>query len=234
MLDKIISELNSLKNPDKARILQWFFKTWKGEYWEWDKFLWISIPDLRQIAKKYFKDLDLNKVSKLLSSELHEFRIVALMILIEQFNKWDFYAKKQIYDFYLSNLKFVNNWDLVDLSSYKIVWEYLKINNDLNSRKILFNLAKSSILWEKRVAMISTFAFIKDRDFDLSLDIAEILINDKHDLIQKAVWWMLREIWKRDIQKEEEFLKKHFKTMPRTALRYAIERFDQSKRKKYL
>ncbi|MBU0760694.1 MAG: DNA alkylation repair protein [Nanoarchaeota archaeon] len=225
-LSQLKSDLNNLANPDQAKILQGFFKTGKGQYGEGDIFLGVKVPQTRQIAKKY-SDLPLNEISQLLNSKLHEERLAALLILVNNFQK---NPSKELFDFYLANTKNINNWDLVDLTAHKIVGAYLEDK----PREILYKLARSSSLWERRIAIISTFHFIRDNDFKDSLALAEILLNDSHDLMHKAVGWMLREIGKRDQSLLENFLKKHYKKMPRTMLRYAIERFEEGKRKNYL
>jgi 3-methyladenine DNA glycosylase AlkD len=224
----IKKEILKAADPSKAKLLQGFFKTGQGEYGEGDIFLGITVPEQRKIARKY-KDLGLKEIQELLNSKFHEHRLIALLILIEKYDKTD--DKKEIVDFYLKNTMNINNWDLVDLSSHKILGDYL-LDKD---RSILFKLARSEDLWEKRISIISTFAFINKNQSEDSFKIAEILLNDKHDLIHKAVGWMLREVGKRVSQDaEEEFLKKHYKNMPRTMLRYAIERFDEDKRQFYL
>lgn len=187
------------------------------------------MPDQRTIAKKYF-DLSLFDAQKLLSSKIHEHRLTALFILIAKYNKTDEKEKKKIFEFYLKNIKNINNWDLVDLSAPNIVGDYLLKKN----RSILRELTHSENLWEKRIAILATFAFIRNNDFKDTFKISKVLLLEKHDLIHKAVGWMLREIGKRDLKTEEEFLKKHYKKMPRTMLRYAIERFPEEKRKRYL
>lgn len=218
--------LEEYANPEKAKLLQRFFKTGKGEYGEGDVFLGIMVPEQRKVAKEY-SNIGLNEVQELLQSKIHEHRLTALFILVIKYNKT---KSKQIVDFYLENLHSINNWDLVDLSAPKILGDYL-IDKD---RAILFELSCSRNLWEKRIAILATAAFIRNNDFEGTLKISEILLNDSHDLIHKAVGWMLREIGKRDQKVEEEFLRKHYKKMPRTMLRYAIERFDKDKRKYYL
>jgi 3-methyladenine DNA glycosylase AlkD len=218
-------------NAKKAKNCLWFFKTGKGEYGEGDKFLGISNPKIHQIVKDFFGDLNLNDLGKLIQSKFHEERLIALLILVLKFQKGNLINKKDVYNFYLKHTKYINNWDLVDLSAYKIVGAYLFDKN----RNVLYKLTKSQSLWERRISIISTFYFIQKKDVKDALAIAEILVNDKHDLIQKAVGWMLREIGKRSGEAvEERFLKKHYKTMPRTALRYAIERFPESKRQFYI
>lgn len=222
-------ELQRLKNPLKAKLLSRFFKTGKGEYGEGDIFIGIIVPVQRQIAAEY-RDLSMGELEKLLRSPIHEERLIALFILIHKYQKGDDVQKKKYFNFYLKNTKHINNWDLVDLSAPKIVGEYLKDKN----RGILYKFARSKNLWERRIAALSTFQFIKRRDFTDSLKIAKILLHDNHDLIHKAVGWMLREIGKRERKTEEWFLLKHYKTMPRTMLRYVIERFDKKKRNFYL
>lgn len=221
------NDLNNLGNSEKVKPLGRFFKTGKGEYGEGDKFLGVSVPDQRKIAKKY-QDLGLNNIQKLLDSKFHEYRQVALIILTHKYKKAE--DKKNIADFYLKNTKNINNWDLVDISAPKILGDYL-LDKD---RSVLYKLAKSKNLWEKRIAILSTYAFIKNGQFDDALKIAEILLNDQHDLIHKAVGWMLREIGNKNQIVEERFLRKHYKNMPRTMLRSAIEKFDEKKRKFYM
>lgn len=223
------SILKKLENPEQAQIYLRFFKTGKGEYGEGDKFLGIKVPVLRQISKK-FKDLLLIGIQELLDSQIHEERMIGLFILVEQFRKADEDQKKAIYSQYLKNTNNINNWDLVDLSADRIVGAYL-FERD---KQVLFKLAKSKNLWERRIAVLSTFHFIKNKSFDTTLKISEMLLRDKHDLIHKAVGWMLREIGKRNLPEEEKFLKKYYKTMPRTMLRYAIEKFPEQKRQAYL
>lgn len=222
-------ELNKLSNKEHKIILQRFFKTDKGQYGEGDVFLGIKSEPLTRTAKKYL-NLEFNELRELLDNEIHEYRSIALIILKEQFKKGDEKKRKNIFKFYLNNTKNINNWDLVDCSAPHIVGIYLLKKN----RRVLYKLAKSKNLWEKRIAIISTLSFIRNQEFEDTLKIAEILLNDCHDLIHKAVGWMLREIGKRDQQVEEMFLKKYYRIMPRTMLRYSIERFEETKRKKYL
>jgi 3-methyladenine DNA glycosylase AlkD len=221
--------LKKQSNPEQAKIYLRFFKTGRGEYGEGDKFVGVKVPVSRKIAKQ-FKDLSLAEIQALLNSKIHEERLIALFILIEQFRKADEAAKKFIYNFYLKNLERVNNWDLVDLSAEKIIGSFL-LNGD---HKILYKLARSKNLWERRIAIMSTFYFIKSKSFETTLNISNILLSDKHDLIHKAVGWMLREIGNRDLRVEEDYLKKNYKNMPRTMLRYAIEKFPENKRQAYL
>jgi 3-methyladenine DNA glycosylase AlkD len=226
---KITVELNKLKNRNKAKILERFFKTGKGEYGEGDIFLGIVVPKQREMAKKYI-GVTLEDLQKLLFSKIHEYRLVALLILVQKYKKADNLGKKTIVNFYLKNTKNINNWDLVDLTVEKILGEYF-LDKD---RKILYKLARSKNIWERRIAVITTFQFIKNGRFEDTLKISEILLEDKHDLIHKAVGWMLREVGKRNQKAEEKFLMKYYKTMPRTMLRYAIEKFPEEKRKGYL
>ncbi|MFA6383532.1 MAG: DNA alkylation repair protein [Parcubacteria group bacterium] len=226
----MLKELRSLKNPKKARELTRFFKCGKGEYGEGDQLWGIMVPFQRQVAKKYFQDADLQDAQKLLNSPVHEQRLTGLLMLVFKFEKADEKLRKEIYKFYLKNTKRINNWDLVDLTAPRIVGEFL-LDKD---RKILYRLAKSKNLWERRIAVLATFMFIRECDFKDALKIAEILLNDNHDLIHKAVGWMLREIGKRNIKTEEKFLQKYYRTMPRTILRYAIEKFPEKKRADYL
>lgn len=222
-------KIKSLANPEIAKTLQWFFKTGKGEYGEGDIFIGLKVPTLRKIARE-FGDLNFTELKILLGSEVHEERLISLLILVDKFEKGDEKERRQIFSFYIKNRKGINNWDLVDLSAPKIIGKHLRKND----RRLLFRFAVSNNLWERRIAVLSTFEFIRNDDFETTLEISEILLDDKHDLIHKAVGWMLREIGKRDLTKEENFLKQHYKTMPRTMLRYAIEKFPESKRKKYI
>ena len=229
MFDQIKKDLLQLSDPERAKNLSWFFKTGKGQYGEGDVFLGITVPEQRKVAKKY-TDLSLNDLQELLNSEIHEHRFTALLILISKYRKAEESSKKEIFDFYLRNTKNINNWDLVDLSAPRIIGDYL-LNKD---RTTLFKLARSNILWERRISILSTFTFIDNCDFEDALSISELLLHDEHDLIHKAVGWALREIGKRDQNVEEKFLTKHYPNVPRTMLRYAVEKFDEKKRKKYL
>jgi len=226
----IRQEIANLKNPEKAKQLQRFFKTGKGEYGEGDIFLGLTVGEQRAIAKK-FKDTPLEELAPLMKSKVHEERLVSLLTLVQKFEKTKKETEKEkIYRFYLEHLEGVNNWDLVDLTAPKIVGAYL-----LNKKKDkLYKLAKSKDLWEKRISIIATYNFIREKQFNDALAISEILLEDKHDLIHKAVGWMLREVGNRNLETEEKFLKKHYKKMPRTMLRYAIEKFEENKRQAYL
>jgi len=229
MIEQIKKELKEKTDSKRAEIMQRYFKTGKGEYGEGDVFIGINMPDQRVIAKKYFQ-LPLAKIQYLLDSEIHEERSLGALILNYKYEKYSEQEKANIVDFYLKNAKRFNNWDLVDITATKILGDFL-----VDKKKdVLYRLVKSKNLWEKRIAIISTFGFIKKGKFYDALSISENLLNDDHDLIHKAVGWMLREIGKRDLDVEEEFLKKYYKTMPRTMLRYAIEKFEEDKRLRYL
>jgi 3-methyladenine DNA glycosylase AlkD len=229
MLEELKKELEEIGNPESAKIAQRFFKTGKGQYGEGDVFLGIRVPVQREIAKKY-SGLGLYKLQELMKSKIHEHRLVSLIILTEKYKNRDKEEKGNIFNFYLKNIKNINNWDLVDLSAPNIVGDFLFDKK----KNILYELAISKNIWERRIAIISTFDFIRKGEFADTLIIAKLLLNDKHDLIHKAVGWMLREIGKKDIIVLEDFLKKHYKEMPRTMLRYSIERFDEERRKAYL
>lgn len=229
-LKQLKNELKKLANPKRAEVSRWFFKTGKGKYGEGDVFLGLTSAQIKQAAKKYI-NINLADVQKLLNSKIHEDRAASLRILVLKYGQAeDDKTKKQIVKFYLKNTKNINNWDLVDLSCPNILGDYL-INKN---RQILYKLAKSKNLWEKRISIISTLTFIRNKEFGDTLQISEILLNDKHDLIHKAVGWMLREAGKRDQKILENFLQKHYKIMPRAMLRYAIEKLNQKKKKFYL
>ena len=220
----------SKKDLQRAKVLQGFFKTGPGEYGEGDVFLGLTVPQCREIAKKY-RDLPMKDLQALLKSEIHEERSIALMILVVRFEKADVKEQEKIYKFYLKNTKYINNWDLVDSSAEYIVGAFLADKD----RKILDKLAKSKSLWERRIAMLATFHFIKNKESKDALRIAKILITDKHDLIHKASGWMLREIGKRASEKDLKiFLDKNADKMPRTMLRYAIERMTPKERRHYM
>lgn len=226
---EITFDLKKAYNVDNIKKYSRFFKTGKGEYGEGDIFWGISIPEQRSIAKKHLS-LSLNEIQKLLKSKVHEQRLTGLLVLVEQFKKSNDDQKKAIYSFYLDNIAQINNWDLVDLSAYHIIGNYI-LDKD---KSILYQLAKSKIIWERRVAIISTWIFIRNNQFQDSLKISKMLLNDNHDLIHKAVGWMLREVGKRDLKTLELFLKEHYRKMPRTMLRYSIEKFPEQLRQSYL
>lgn len=226
---EITKELEKLADPEQAANLQRFFKTGPGEYGEGDLFRGIKLPALRGLVRAH-KNASLRATAALLRSRYHEDRTLALFILVEQYKRGDDDARKAIYDFYLANTRYINNWDLVDLSAHHIVGEHLRER----SRSPLVRLARSRSLWERRIAVLATFQFIKRSDFEDATRIAELLLNDKEDLIHKAVGWMLREIGNRDGAAERRFLAKHYRSMPRTMLRYAIEKFPEKERLSYL
>lgn len=221
------------KNEEKARVLSYFFKTGPGQYGEGDFFLGLTVPVSRKVAKE-FADLPLNEIKILLANKYHEVRMVALAILVANYNKAkNDLERKRIFQFYLANSKKINNWDLVDLTAPNIIGDYcLRYPENL---ALLKKMTQSKNLWQRRIAILATFAFIKKGSNKEVFEFAEILLNDKEDLMHKAVGWMLRESGKRVSMKDlETFLKKNIKKMPRTTLRYAIEHFEERKRKKYL
>jgi 3-methyladenine DNA glycosylase AlkD len=223
------AKINSLADRKVAETMQWFFKTGKGEYGEGDRFAGLKVPAQRKLARE-FRNLSQDDLKVLLGSPVHEERLISLFILVDQYTKRSEKQKEEIFKFYLKNRRGINNWDLVDLSAPKIIGRHL-LKKD---RSILFKFALSENLWERRIAVLSTYEFIKNGEYNTTLQIIEMLLQDKHDLIHKAAGWMLREIGKKDLKAEENFLKVRYKKMPRTMLRYAIEKFPESKRKKYL
>jgi 3-methyladenine DNA glycosylase AlkD len=228
-VQKIQKYLRQFASKEKAKLLQGFFKTGPGQYGEGDKFLGVMVPNIRRTVKE-FADAPLAEVLILLRSPFHEERVLALLLLVHKFEKGDGDLRKRIYALYLKNTKYINNWDLVDLSAPKIVGPYL----DGGSRSQLYRLVRSKSIWERRIAILATFPYIRKGDFVDALAISETLLDDDHDLMHKAVGWMLREVGKKDTAVLEGFLKQHYGRMPRTALRYAIERFPEAKRKRYL
>ena len=228
-LGAIFRELEKRKNPEKAKFHSGYFKTGKGEYGAGDVFLGITVPEQRKVAHAYI-DLTLRDVRAMLESKIHEHRFTALEILVAKYKKSDEKEKKKIVDFYLKNRKHINNWDLVDTSARFILGDFL-LDKD---KSVLYKLAKSKRVWDRRIAIISTHRFIYEEKFENTLRIAKILIDDTHDLIHKAVGWMLREVGNKSLETEEKFLKKCAKNMPRTMLRYAIEKFPPGKRNFYL
>lgn len=222
-------DLKKLGDSDYAQHSQRFFKTGKGQYGEGDKFLGIRVPSIRKQLKQY-RDISLEQSCKLLQSPYHEARLMAVLLMVESFKRGDERQRKAIYQAYLKHTKYVNNWDIVDSSAHKIVGAYLADKD----KAILYKLARSKLLWERRIAIISCFHDIGEGHFNDALALAEILIEDEHDLMHKAVGWVLREIGKRDITLEQHFLDQHYRLMPRTMLRYAIERFPEPLRKAYL
>ena len=225
----IQKRLQKLGDKKRAAISQRFFKTGPGEYGEGDKFIGIRVPVLRALVKEY-ADLSVAQILILLRSHIHEERLLALLLLVDSFSKGDDAARTSIYELYLKNTEFVNNWDLVDSSAEHIVGAYLMDR----SKAVLYRLAESEDMWERRISVISPFHFIKRHEFSETLKVSKMLLFDRQDLIHKATGWMLREIGKRQLQTEESFLKAHYKNMPRTMLRYAIEKFPEQKRQRYL
>lgn len=230
LINKIIQNLNSNADPVKAKLLSGYFKTGKGQYGEGDRFIGITVPNMRKIAH-HFVDANLPDIQELLKSKIHEYRLTALEILVAKYEKTkDEKLKEKIYKFYLKNTKYINNWDLVDLSCSYIVGDYL-LDKD---KEVLYKLAKSKNLWERRVSIISTHAFIKVGEYKDTFKLAEILLKDEQDLIHKAVGWMLREVGKRVSREVEmKFLDKYAKNMPRTVLSYAIEHFSAKEKNYY-
>ncbi|MBI2578955.1 MAG: DNA alkylation repair protein [Candidatus Aenigmarchaeota archaeon] len=232
-LTAVRAELANLGSAEKSRISARFFKTGPGQYGEGDVFLGVPVPETRKVAIKH-KTLPLKEAEALLKSKIHEERLCAVLLLVHNYEKaekeGDVKRKKEILDFYLKSTKYINNWDIVDLSADKILGRYL-LNED---RSVLYKLAASGNIWERRMAIIATFYFLRNNQYDDTIKLAKILLKDKHDLIQKAVGWMLRELGKKDERLLEQFLRKHYKKIPRTTLRYAIEKFPESKRKAYL
>ena len=231
MIHNLRKDVQALANPKKAKLVQGYFKTGPGQYGEGDIFLGLTVPQSRSIAVKY-KDLAYLEISALLKSKNHEERFIALVILIHNYKYGNEKGRKKNYNFYLKHLRYINNWDLVDLSAHSILGAWL-MDKD---RKMLLKLATSQNLWSRRIAVVATYHFIKyQKSSAWTFKIAEMLLNDKHDLIHKAIGWMLREIGKNISHEEEEiFLKKHYKNMPRTMLRYAIEHFDPALRQAYM
>jgi 3-methyladenine DNA glycosylase AlkD len=222
-------DIRALGSPERAKHSLRFFRTGPGEYGEGDKFLGLTVPEMRAIAKQY-RNLDHDEVLELLQSEWHEDRVVALLLLLDGYKRGDDARRRRIHGAYLANTHRINNWDLVDLSAGSIVGGHL----DAAEISLLVKLAKSKDLWERRIAIVATFHFIKLGELAPTLRISEMLLGDKHDLIHKAVGWMLREVGKKDRKILDAFLAKHYREMPRTTLRYAIERHPEPIRKRYL
>ena len=228
-LQAVDARLRLLSNPEKAQILQRFFKTGPGEYGEGDVFLGIQVPALRKCALE-FDGLPMTAMQSMLNSPTHETRLLALLMLVRAYAKGDQDVKRRIYAFYLASTSRINNWDLVDLSAPSIIGDYLATR----SRAPLRRLARSASLWERRIAIVATLRFIRNNDFEDTLAVAGMLLGDQEDLIHKAAGWMLREVGKRDTAALEGFLMQHCRSMPRTMLRYAIERFPEVRRLRYL
>jgi 3-methyladenine DNA glycosylase AlkD len=224
------SDTKAISSPERSTASARFFKTGPGQYGAGDTFIGVSVPDQRKIARRY-PNLPLTDIEQLLNSPIHEERLTTLIILVRQFQQSDEATQKTIYDFYLTHTARINNWDLVDSSAEFIVGPWLKHRD----KAILQKLAKSDLIWERRIAMLSTFHYIKQGQPDEAFAIATLLLHDPHDLMHKAVGWMLREIGKRCSREiEEAFLVQHYRNMPRTMLRYAIEHFPEERRQQYL
>jgi 3-methyladenine DNA glycosylase AlkD len=225
----IRAKLHALADPVQAANLQRFFKTGPGDYGEGDRFLGLRVPQLRQLVREY-PETPLKDIELLLQSGIHEERLLALLLMVQRYQRGDEKERERLYHRYLAATRFINNWDLVDTTAPHIVGAWLFDK----SREPLYRLADSPLLWERRIAIIATFYFIKQGEYAESLQLAERLLQDPHDLIHKAVGWVLREVGKLELEAEEGFLRKHYREMPRTMLRYAIERFPENKRQDYL
>ena len=226
---EVVNALKLVATDERRKVNEWFFKTGKGEYGYGDIFLGVTMPNIRRIAKKFSQEIFLQELTKLIQSPIHEVRLCALIILVNKYNKEE---PDRIYHYYLKHLNSINNWDLVDSSAPYIVGDYLYNNQEQS--KILLEFSQSENLWVRRISIVSTFAFIKNNEFNKTLEIAKLLLNDDQDLIHKAVGWMLREIYKRDKRIIKRFLKQNYALIPRTTLRYAIERMDKEERFLYL
>jgi 3-methyladenine DNA glycosylase AlkD len=229
-VQSIFSTIKALGNPQRAKGLQRFFKTGPGEYGEGDVFVGLRVPEIRKLAKEY-RSLPLSTALQLLQSPIHEVRLLALLIMVRSYQEGDIFLKEKIFHTYLKHTRLINNWDLVDLSAEHIVGDYLDIKKGDAPLRVL---ASSTLIWDRRIAIMDTFHFIKKGRFSTTLSLTQSLLRDQEDLIHKAVGWMLREIGKRDQKTEEAFLNTHYKTMPRTMLRYAIEKFPEDLRQRYL
>jgi len=226
---EVVNALKLVATEERRKVNEWFFKTGKGEYGYGDIFLGVTAPDIRMIAKKFSQEISLQELTELIQSPIHEVRLCALIILVNKYNKEE---PDRIYHYYLKHLNSVNNWDLVDTSAPHIVGDYLY--KKPGKSKILFEFARSENIWVRRISIVSTFIFIRNNEFNKTLEIAKLLLNDDHDLIHKAVGWMLREIYKRDKRIIKRFLRQNYALIPRTTLRYTIERMDKEERFLYL
>ena len=232
MYNQILEALQFLSTPEKRDFLPYFFKTGKGQYAEGDKFIGVVVPDSRKLVKEYWQKATLDDVQEILKSEFHEMRLVALLILVTKFEKTkDEKEKKTLVDFYIKNTKYINNWDLVDLSCYKLLGRYCFENQ---KDEILKKLSNSENMWEKRIAIVATMYHIKKGSHDLTIELALNNLNHSHDLMHKANGWLLREMGKKDEEKLLNFLKTYYQNMPRTSLRYAIEKLDEDLRQDFL
>ena len=226
---EVINALKSLATEERRKVNEWFFKTGKDEYGYGDIFLGVTMPDIRRIAKKFSQEISLQELTELIRSPIHEVRLCALIILVNKYKKEN---SDKIYQYYMDHLTAINNWDLVDSSAPYIVGDYLYKHPEKS--KILIDFSHSENLWVRRISIVSTFTFIKNNEFNTTLEIAKLLLNDNHDLIHKALGWMLREIYKRDERIIKRFLRQNYAQIPRTTLRYAIERMDKEERLLYL
>ena len=226
---EVINALKSLATEERRKVNEWFFKTGKGEYGYGDIFLGVTMPDIRRIAKKFSQEISLQELTKLIQSPIHEVRLCALIILVVKYNKDE---PEKIYHYYLKHLNSINNWDLVDTSAPHIVGDYLYNNPEKSN--ILLEFSHSENLWIRRISIVSTFTFIKNNEFSKTLEIGKLLLHDEHDLIHKAVGWMLREVYKKDEHLIKRFLRQNYAQIPRITLRYAIERMDKEERLIYL
>lgn len=233
MKEQILEALQFLSNPEKKDFLPYFFKTGKGEYAEGDKFIGVVVPDSRKIVKEFWQKAEISDVQEILKSEFHEMRLVALLILVNKFEKSkEEKEQKKLVDFYLKNTKYINNWDLVDLSCYKLLGRYCFENQ---KDDVLRKLSNSENMWEKRIAIVATMHHIKKgKTFDLTQELVLNNLNHPHDLMHKANGWLLREIGNKDEEILLDFLRKHYQNMPRTTLRYAIEKLDEDLRQDFL
>ena len=221
----ITSELQALSNTEKREIFPKFFKAGKGEYGEGDRFLGVTVPNVRAIAKLH-KDISIEEIRDLIQSEWHEVRLCALIIMVEKSKKKDEALRQQLFELYLSQTDRINNWDLVDLSCRFIIGEYLLDK----SRDILYQLAQSPLLWDNRIAIVSTYAFIRKGQLEDTYALSDLMMHHPHDLMHKAIGWMLREAGKRDSERLYDYVMSHRADMPRTMLRYAIEKFSPKER----
>ena len=226
---EVVNALKLVATEERRKVNEWFFKTGKGEYGYGDIFLGVTAPEIRRIAKKFSQEISLQELTELIRSPIHEVRLCALIILVDKYNKEE---PDRIYHYYLKHLNSVNNWDLVDTSAPHIVGDYLY--NNPEKSKILLEFSHSENIWVRRISIVSTFTFIRNNEFNKTLEITKLLLNDEHDLIHKAVGWMLREIYKRDERLIKRFLRQNYAQIPRTTLRYAIERMDKEERLLYL
>jgi 3-methyladenine DNA glycosylase AlkD len=226
---EVITQLKSFATAERKKQNEYYFKTGAGQYSEFDQFIGVRTPQIRLIAKQYYRHINFNEIDKLINHAVHEIRYCGLIILVYQYQAGD---QEAVFDYYLKNLNAVNNWDLVDYSTPHIIGDYLFKHQDKLS--LLYDWTKSDDLWERRIAIVATFAFIKQGEFAPTLEIGKLLLNDKADLIHKALGWMLREIYKKDSKTCKTFLRENYAQLPRTTLRYAIERMQENERQRYL